>query len=270
MVYTKGYFEGAESTMLPVFFKDDDLEKCIKDEEIIYTITLDTNTKILLEAFLLISNIDNDDFRKRDFVQYTEKIGSPFKARCILMEQRFRMVKGFNTSRLELLFFICENADYFLDDKILIAGLEFCKSRVLLSKHLTANYLKIEKKETIYYVKEAGEDLPYWVGPLFTFANYSLKEPTIHVGQDNVFEDFPVDIEQELSGFLFTELKRLVNSLVNQMIFTIESYNQVIKLENIPAIVQRVVETVTLEHQCTNMRDLIIRLEEVLKCSKQK
>lgn len=265
MVYTKGYYEGAETFLIPKTIKDFDYEDDTKNFSAIYTISLNIETRILLEAYLLMLNIESRNTTYRKFREYTKEINSPFVARCVLMEQRFRMLKGRNTSKLEMIFFICENADYFLDDKILIDKLDLCVNRAICSKHLDSDFMKRTRKDTIYYMKKAGEDLPQWVNPLFTFINISTDRPTILADTDELFTDFPVNVEDSLNGFLNMELKKLLNSLVNQMIFTTESYEQIVKLENVPAVAQRYIESIALEYRCTGIGELITKLEEVLK-----
>ena len=263
MIYTKSYFDGVESLLLPM-----NLEQVEDDSafEAVYTVSLDYQTRLLVEAFLLIQNEDDEEYREqREFLKIVKETGSDFVSRCLKMSQRFRMLKGYNTTKLELIFFICQNASYILEDSELLRFLENCSSDVEASEHLTQNFLKKEIKDTVYYVKEYACETPACINTLATYTNKSLERPVIVKDTAKDFGDFPVDLSEEITGFFAVELKKVLHKLIDQMIISDDCYRQLVKMGNVPVGVQRYMETLALEHRCKNLSELIIKIEEVLR-----
>lgn len=257
MVYAKSYFDGAETFLTPKIIEEIYSKDSLLEQEAIFTISLDTRTRILLEAFLFMQNAG-----KSDFLDFTYDIGNDFIHKCVLLRERYELLKGQNSSKLDLAFMICESEDSLVDEQ-LVARLEKCKNEALASKHLTENFLKKEVEDVIYYVKDAGEEVPYWVSVLSTHANLSKIRPTYCTGESNALEGYSI-LQGETPEIALKDLVRFRNKLIDQMVYTTEAYNHVIRAERVSLSIQKALEVIAIEHRCTSMAELIEVLEEVI------
>lgn len=267
-MYTQGYFAGVGTVLLPELIDAVDYRQRLESSACIYTISLDTDTRVLAEAYLTISAFIKEEVIQRDFLKYAEKLGSSFEQKCFKLAKRFSVLhEGSFLSNARILFYVIENSPFLLDgDDPLMEGLQQCVRDAIKAECKEENHLKQKVKDVVYYVKQPTEKLPEWVEPLATFINLSAEHPTEIPLSYEIFKDFPAYFGEGIPAHLALEIKKLLNFLIDQMIYSTEGYERIIKLERLSPLLQVYVESLILEHKITSVHELVIKLEEVLKC----